>query len=186
MAQLDQCALLGSNDLEFFALQDAWEMTDSHYDTLKMVLMIDRGGKDPCVSLLRDPLCPAPLLAGFQLCRQWCIPVDIYTCSYLGMRCCSPGWICRQNSRGPVVNLPDFGNGKELVVEHGFLRDTGSIPEGEEPDMSEQATLSDFIGRAIRQFPADHYGIILWDHGACLFVWLYAFVGFRSITFRQV
>ena len=66
MAQLDQCALLGSNDLEFFALQDAWEMTDSHYDTLKMVLMIDRGGKDPCVLLLRDPLCPSPLLAGFQ------------------------------------------------------------------------------------------------------------------------
>jgi hypothetical protein len=25
--------------------------------------------------------------------------------------------------------------------------------------------LSDFIGRAARLFPADHYGLIMWDHG---------------------
>jgi hypothetical protein len=32
--------------------------------------------------------------------------------------------------------------------------------------MAEEQTLSDFISRTFRQFPADQYGLIMWDHGA--------------------
>ncbi len=45
------------------------------------------------------------------------------------------------------------------------LVDTKNILPGDEPNMADQQTLADFISRTFRQFPADHYGLILWDHG---------------------
>ena len=69
-----------------------------------------------------------------------------------------------------MVNFPDFNGGKEFVVDQNKLIDTKSILPGDEPNMSEEQTLSDFISRTFRLFPADHYGLILWDHGSIPFL----------------
>jgi hypothetical protein len=36
-----------SNDLEFFSIGDAQQMVAAHYDTIKLVGLIDRGNTDP-------------------------------------------------------------------------------------------------------------------------------------------
>ena len=71
----------------------------------------------------------------------------------------------RKNYRGAMVNFPDFTGGKEFVVNSGKLVDTGNIKDGEEPNMADGQTLLDFVSRTFRQHPADHYGLIMWDHG---------------------
>jgi hypothetical protein len=105
------------NDLEYFAVQDGYEMASARYTALKMVVMMDRGDTDD----------------------------KEYT--------------------GKLVNFPDFNGGREFVVQQNKLIDTKSILPGDEPNMAEEQTLADFISRTFRQFPADHYGLILWDHG---------------------
>ncbi len=77
---------------------------------------------------------------------------------------------CSKQYTGKMVNFPDFNGGKEFVVQQNKLVDTKSILPGEEPNMSEEQTLSDFISRTFRLFPADHYGLILWDHGSIPFL----------------
>lgn len=74
----------------------------------------------------------------------------------------------------PLLNLANFNDAREFLVEFQNLLDTQNIkPTGDDPtkdlNMADPQTLQDFIARSMRQFPADHYGLILWDHGAfCL------------------
>jgi hypothetical protein len=52
--------------------------------------------------------------------------------------------------------------GRYLVAEND-LQQLESLPQ---QNMVEPATLTDFINYAYERYPADHYGIVMWDHGA--------------------
>jgi hypothetical protein len=67
--------------------------------------------------------------------------------------------------RTAILNFEPFTGGREFTFSGGLLVDTGGWAVGTEPNMAEQRTLSDFIGRTARLFPAEHYGLIMWDHG---------------------
>ena len=75
----------------------------------------------------------------------------------------------RQNKENmKVVNLPAFEGAREFLIKTGKVLDLGTFKKGDanvEQDMSLAQTLSDFISRNIRQFPADNYALIMWDHG---------------------
>ena len=38
-----------SNDLEYFSVEDVQQMASAQYDAIKVVALVDRGIKDPCV-----------------------------------------------------------------------------------------------------------------------------------------
>jgi hypothetical protein len=48
---------------------------------------------------------------------------------------------------------------------NGKLVDTENFKDGDELNMADPQTLLDFVSRTFRQHPADHYGLIMWDHG---------------------
>ena len=49
--------------------------------------------------------------------------------------------------------------------QHCSLKNTYSLKNNTELDMASANSLSDFIVRTVRNFPADKYGLVLWDHG---------------------
>jgi hypothetical protein len=66
-------------------------------------------------------------------------------------------------SSDPVVGLPDWQGGKLLHITEGGaeeLADLGDIDTGD-PQL-----LADFIATGIQQYPAEHYALIISDHGA--------------------
>lgn len=66
-------------------------------------------------------------------------------------------------SAEPLLNLPDWQGGKLLKVEQGSMteeEDLGDIDTGD-PEL-----LARFIARGIAENPAEHYALILSDHGA--------------------
>lgn len=48
------------------------------------------------------------------------------------------------------------------LVQDGQIRDAGSVASS---SMGEAATLSEFIAWGVREYPSEHMGLILWDHG---------------------
>ncbi len=62
----------------------------------------------------------------------------------------------------PVLDIGDWVGGLVVHVQqlHGeVLQDLGEI------DMGDPATLASFISAGIAQFPAEHYTLIISDHG---------------------
>lgn len=63
----------------------------------------------------------------------------------------------------PLLNIPDWQGGKLLTIEQGSMTeevDLGDINTGD-PQL-----LADFITTGIQQNPAEHYALIVSDHGA--------------------
>ena len=58
-----------------------------------------------------------------------------------------------------VVNARQLGR---YLIKNGSIQDVGSVPAA---DMGESATLSDFLTWGVKNYPADHMALILWDHG---------------------
>lgn len=59
------------------------------------------------------------------------------------------------------------GNAGGSGINRYFIQD-GAIMEvdkGKKADMGKPSTLSDFLGWGLQNYPADHMGLILWDHG---------------------
>ena len=48
------------------------------------------------------------------------------------------------------------------LIQNGEIRDAGSVASS---SMGEAATLSGFLAWGIRNYPSEHMGLILWDHG---------------------
>ncbi|KAK3258406.1 hypothetical protein CYMTET_32547 [Cymbomonas tetramitiformis] len=58
--------------------------------------------------------------------------------------------------------IGDWVTTKEILVENGRyseLKDFGEL------DLTEQSSLANFISSSISSYPAESYGLILWDHG---------------------
>ena len=63
-----------------------------------------------------------------------------------------------------VLNFEDWEDTRLVLVGRDELTDIGdSIGE---LNLGDPATLADFIATGITTFPAEHYAVILWDHGA--------------------
>lgn len=62
-----------------------------------------------------------------------------------------------------IGNLPNWESTKRLHVESGSLTELADLGE---VDMGDPATLADFVTFGITNFPADHVGVVLWNHGA--------------------
>lgn len=63
----------------------------------------------------------------------------------------------------PAVDLGDWEDTVAFLVEQDHLQ---IVDEPGELNMGDPATLADFVADTAAQFPADHYGLVLWDHGA--------------------
>ena len=48
------------------------------------------------------------------------------------------------------------------LIQGGTIRDVGSVNPS---NMGEAATLADFLAWGVRNYPSEHMGLILWDHG---------------------
>ncbi|MDW4573506.1 clostripain-related cysteine peptidase [Microbacterium sp. M3] len=66
-------------------------------------------------------------------------------------------------STDPAVDLADWEDTVALRVEQDHLEVIG-VPG--ELNMGDPQTLADFVVAATASFPADNYGLVLWDHGA--------------------
>ena len=64
---------------------------------------------------------------------------------------------------GPVGNIPDFTGTKRFLVRDGSLQELDDLGE---VDTGDSRVLADFISWGVEAYPADKYGIILWDHGS--------------------
>ena len=62
--------------------------------------------------------------------------------------------------------LPDSGN----YTLHMTSQDGANVfdyqRDQQDPNMGEPETLSAFLNQTVEQYPAEHYGLILWDHGS--------------------
>lgn len=61
--------------------------------------------------------------------------------------------------RNNTVNARQLGR---YVISNGKMSDAGAVKAA---DMGEASTLADFLNWGIKNYPADHMGLILWDHG---------------------
>ncbi|WP_396667268.1 clostripain-related cysteine peptidase [Microbacterium sp. R86528] len=66
-------------------------------------------------------------------------------------------------SDDPAVDLADWEDTVAFRVEEDHLQ---IVDEPGELNMGDPETLADFVADTAMQFPADHYGLVLWDHGA--------------------
>jgi hypothetical protein len=66
------------------------------------------------------------------------------------------------NFDGPVLNLPDFTSTKRLLVQNGSLQELQDLGR---LDMTQPATLADFIKWGVQTYPGQHYFLDFWDHG---------------------
>jgi hypothetical protein len=62
-----------------------------------------------------------------------------------------------------MFNLADWTTAKLLTVE---LNSLAEIDDWGEVNMGDPAVLADFVAAAAETAPADHYAVVLWDHGA--------------------
>ncbi len=65
-------------------------------------------------------------------------------------------------SADAVLNVPNWVNALRMEVGRGRFDVVDDVGE---PNMGAPATLSDFVSWGIAQYPADRYGLVLWDHG---------------------
>lgn len=65
-----------------------------------------------------------------------------------------------------AIGLPDWTDTKLLHIEGDA---TTVLAEYGEADMGDPAVLTEFVTTGITDFPAAHYALILWDHGAAVF-----------------
>ncbi|MGX5695515.1 clostripain-related cysteine peptidase [Agromyces soli] len=63
----------------------------------------------------------------------------------------------------PAVDLDDWEDTVAVQVQQDHLE---IVDEPGELNMGDPATLADFVADTSAQFPAEHYGLVLWDHGA--------------------
>ncbi|MCG8416824.1 MAG: clostripain-related cysteine peptidase [Proteobacteria bacterium] len=64
---------------------------------------------------------------------------------------------------GGVGDLPEWVSAKRLLVRSGQLEELADLGE---PNMGDPAVLTDFVSWAVKEFPADRYALIFWNHGA--------------------
>ncbi len=62
-----------------------------------------------------------------------------------------------------MFNLPDWTGAKLVRVDREQLTELADYGE---LDMGDPAVLADFLTTGIQTAPADHYALVLWDHGA--------------------
>ncbi len=62
-----------------------------------------------------------------------------------------------------IFNLPNWTGAKLVELDGTRLSE---LADHGEVDMGDPAVLEDFLVTAIRTAPADHYALVLWDHGA--------------------
>ncbi len=67
-----------------------------------------------------------------------------------------------RHHEGGVGGLPDFTGAKRLRVEAGSLTELADLGE---IAMGTPEALADFIAWGVQAYPADRYGLVLWDHG---------------------
>ncbi len=63
----------------------------------------------------------------------------------------------------PAVDLDDWEDTVSFLVQQDHLE---VVDEPGELNMGDPATLADFVADTAERFPAEHYGLVLWDHGA--------------------
>ncbi|UOQ90778.1 clostripain-related cysteine peptidase [Agromyces endophyticus] len=63
----------------------------------------------------------------------------------------------------PAVDLADFEDTVAFQVQQDHL---AIVDEPGELNMGDPDTLADFVADTATRFPADQYGLVLWDHGA--------------------
>jgi hypothetical protein len=66
-------------------------------------------------------------------------------------------------SNEPLGNLPDFTGAKRLRVDPGSLVELGAPGV---VDSGSGSTFAEFVSWGVETAPADHYALLLWDHGA--------------------
>ena len=66
-------------------------------------------------------------------------------------------------SSDPAVDLDDWEDTVAFEVQQDHLE---VVDEPGELNMGDPATLADFIADTAAEYPAEHYGLVLWDHGA--------------------
>ena len=62
-----------------------------------------------------------------------------------------------------VLNMPNWEDTKLISVQQGELVE---VAGGTEQNLGSADTFATFIEQGITTFPADHYAVVLWDHGA--------------------
>ena len=68
----------------------------------------------------------------------------------------------RKYTNEPIANLKNWTTAKLLHVEHNHLEE---LEDWGEANMGDPATLKKFLQTGAKSFPAQHYGLILEDHG---------------------
>jgi len=63
----------------------------------------------------------------------------------------------------PIGGLPDWSGAKLLHVEKGKLKPLADWPDA---NMADPGTLKKFLDAAAKAYPAEHYGLIIADHGS--------------------
>jgi hypothetical protein len=61
-----------------------------------------------------------------------------------------------------LVNLPAWTTARRLLVKQGSFQQLSDLGE---IDTADPANLADFIEWGVKAYPADHYMLVLWDHG---------------------
>lgn len=61
--------------------------------------------------------------------------------------------------RNNTINSKQLGR---YLIRNGKMSDLGAVPA---QNMGETSTLTDFLTWGVKNYPADHMGLILWDHG---------------------
>ena len=73
-----------------------------------------------------------------------------------------PGGDGRKFTNDPIANLKNWTTAKLLYVEHEHLDE---LADWGEVDMGDPATLKKFLQTAMKEYPAQRYGVIFEDHG---------------------
>ena len=61
--------------------------------------------------------------------------------------------------RNNTMNARQLGR---YLIQNGSIKDVGSVPTS---NMGLEATLADFLTWGVKNYPSEHMGLILWDHG---------------------
>ncbi len=68
-------------------------------------------------------------------------------------------------SPGPPTTYGDWTTTRRFYITPGMTPATGEIADLGEVNMADPANLSAFVNWGIAGYPADHYFLVLWDHG---------------------
>eukprot|EP01123_Difflugia_compressa_P011548 TRINITY_DN465_c0_g1_i1.p1 TRINITY_DN465_c0_g1~~TRINITY_DN465_c0_g1_i1.p1 ORF type:complete len:721 (-),score=169.45 TRINITY_DN465_c0_g1_i1:62-2224(-) len=64
---------------------------------------------------------------------------------------------------GTFLDVPYFTGGKDFLIGDNKATEINDLGE---INMDDPAVLEEFVSWGIKTYPADHYGLVLWDHGS--------------------